>query len=77
MRFTVYGKPSCSYCEQAKNLLSKCDLEYTYIDLSLDGDKLEEFRSNGFRTVPIIYSECGKLVGGFSELQDYLLDSLG
>lgn len=75
MNFTIYGKPSCTYCERAKQTLVKYNLEFTYIDLSLDEEKLEEFRSKGFRTVPIIYSDT-ELVGGFDQLQDYLLDVL-
>ena len=75
MNFTIYVKPSCTYCERAKQILTKNNLDFIYIDLSLDEKKLEEFRSKGFRTVPIIYCD-NDLVGGFDELQDYLLDIL-
>ena len=75
MSYTIYGKPSCPYCERAKNLLHSIGLDYTYIDLSQELSKLEEFKQQGFRTVPIIYID-DKYIGGFNELQDYLMEIL-
>ena len=75
MSYTIYGKPSCPYCERAKNLLHSIGLDYTYIDLSQELSKLEEFKQQGFRTVPIIY-HGDTLVGGYTQLEEYLLDSV-
>jgi len=73
--YMIFGKPSCPYCDRAKQLLSKYNIEYTYIDLSLDEDRLKQFKEQGFRTVPIIYID-DKYIGGFNELQDHLMEIL-
>lgn len=75
MNVTIFGKPSCPYCDRAKQLLSKYNIEYTYVDLSLDEARLEQFKEQGFRTVPIIYID-DKYIGGFDELQDHLMEIL-
>lgn len=75
MSYMIYGKPSCPYCERAKSLLHGLGLDYTYVDLSQDLSKLEEFKQQGFRTVPIIY-HGDTLVGGYAQLEEYLLDSV-
>ena len=77
MNITIFGKPSCSYCDRAKQLLSKYNIEYTYVDLSLDEARLKQFKEQGFRTVPIIYigeGENSRYIGGFNELQDHLIE---
>jgi glutaredoxin 3 len=73
--YTIFGKPSCPYCDRAKQLLSKYNIEYTYVDLSLDEARLKQFKEQGFRTVPIIYDD-DQYIGGFDELQDYLMEIL-
>lgn len=73
--YVIYGKPSCSYCERAKQILTQYDLQYEYVDLSLDEGSLEKFMSKGFRTVPVIYYK-DVLIGGYEELQHHLVDKL-
>lgn len=73
--YMIFGKPSCPYCDRAKQLLSKYNIEYTYVDLSLDEARLKQFKEQGFRTVPIIYID-DKYIGGFNELQDHLMEVL-
>ena len=67
----VYGKPNCSYCEQAKKLLEAKGIEYSYIDVSEDDEALAFLKNNGFKTVPQCY-ENGKHIGGFTQLQEYI-----
>lgn len=73
--YTVYGKPNCPLCVKAKKLLEKEGIDHNYIDLSTDLEKLEQFKSLGFRSVPVI---ClgDKTIGGYGDLQDHLLDTL-
>ena len=69
---TVYGKPNCSYCVQAKDLLDAKSIQYEYVDVTQDEVAREKLVSSGFRTVPQIF-ECDKHIGGFTDLQQYLI----
>lgn len=73
--YMIFGKPACPYCDRAKQILSKYNIEYTYVDLSLDEARLKQFKEQGFRTVPIIYID-DQYIGGFNELQDHLMEVL-
>ena len=41
---TIYGTPTCTYCEQAKNVADSYNLKYEYVDL-LEGDNMKLFLS--------------------------------
>lgn len=70
--YTVYGKPNCQGCEQAKALLESKGLGYEYVDVMKTPSAQALFRENGFRSVPQIYVD-GKLVeGGFEGLKKKL-----
>ena len=73
--YKIYGKSSCPYCDISKELLDKCGIEYEYIDLSLDEALIESLKSQGFRTVPVIYLGSD-LIGGYESLQDHLLEKI-
>jgi len=76
LKFVVYSKPKCVYCELAKGLLNKMKIEYETRDyqdikdetnLSLEGV-----------TFPQVYRvDKGKRyhIGGYTELNDYLRSS--
>jgi ribonucleoside-diphosphate reductase subunit M1 len=76
LKFVVYSKPKCVYCELAKGLLNKMKIEYEKRDyqdikdetnLSLEGV-----------TFPQVYRvDEGKRyhIGGYTELNDYLRSS--
>jgi glutaredoxin len=76
--FTVYSKPHCTYCEQAKKLLDSKNLPYEVINVDVgqpkvDGQKyitVQQLKEQipTAMTVPQILQE-GKLIGGFRELQ--------
>lgn len=78
-KFYIYSKPDCTYCEQAKNLLTAKGLEYeervldlgqkrikgkTYVSL----DDLKRLVPN-VKTVPQIFNAEMQLIGGFTELK--------
>ena len=65
---TIYGKDNCSYCEKAKELVPDAE----YINLNKRPDLLERLKSQGFRTVPIVYSDQMGYLGGYNELKSYL-----
>ena len=67
----VYGKPNCSYCEQAKQLLEAKGIKYDYIDVYEDDDALAFLMDNGFKTVPQCYDDSIH-IGGFAQLDHYI-----
>ena len=68
---TVYSGPMCGYCEAAKRLLSRNNLEYKEIDVSTGATLRDEMtkRANGRRTIPQIFFN-DEHVGGYQELRE-------
>ncbi len=67
----VYSGPMCSYCDAAKRLLTRNNLSYTEIDVSLKDGLREEMtkKANGKRTIPQIFFDDYH-VGGYQELRE-------
>jgi len=66
----MYTGPLCNFCDAAKRLLLRNNLEFKEIDISAkDGlrDKMIK-KANGRRTVPQIFIE-DKHIGGYQELR--------
>ena len=70
--YTIYSKPSCSYCLQAKQLLETKQLPFVYKQLGVDYtlQELLEVSPNA-RTFPVILKGAG-LIGGYSDLVESL-----
>jgi glutaredoxin-like protein NrdH len=67
---TVYSKPSCPHCVQAKNFLDQNGILYTSIDVTENAAALAFVREQGHKTVPQLYVKDTLLVeGGNSALQ--------
>tara|TARA_B100000242_G_scaffold213584_1_gene155609 strand:- start:124 stop:384 length:261 start_codon:yes stop_codon:yes gene_type:complete len=80
---TVYSGPMCNFCDAAKRLLVRNNLEYTEIDISTKEGLREEMtkKANGKRTIPQIFFDDYH-VGGYTELRELektgkLLTSVG
>jgi glutaredoxin len=75
MRATIWSKEQCPHCVQAKNLLKLkgIDIEEKRIG---DGFTREDLLAEvpTARSVPQIFLD-GKLVGGLTELQNYLKEN--
>ena len=67
----VYSGPSCGFCDAAKRLLSRNNLEYKEIDISTDPNLMDEMvkKAGGKRTIPQIFFEDNH-VGGYQELRE-------
>ena len=52
---TIYSKPTCSFCDAAKNRLARWGYEYTEVDVSQEEAGLKFLKDEGHRTVPQIY----------------------
>lgn len=85
MKFTVYTKPACPFCDQAKALLQSKGLSYELRHLDVGQPKVEgqvyvdraQFLAEHptVRTVPYIeahFPEQDVVIGGFQELRTYL-----
>ena len=67
----MYSGPMCNFCEAAKRLLDRNNLEYEVIDIS-SGDGIRDEmikKSNGKRTIPQIFFNDYH-VGGYQELRE-------
>jgi len=65
----VYTTRICAYCHAAKRLLSKKDIPYQDIDVSMDHETRRWLvEQSGQRTVPQIFIG-DDAIGGFTELR--------
>ena len=66
----MYSGPLCNFCEAAKRLLLRNNLEFKELDISTKDGLREEMiqKSNGRRTIPQIFFE-DKHIGGYQELR--------
>ena len=66
----VYSKTNCPFCDQAKKLLDKYEVEYESINVEQDPMKRSWLQTQGHRSVPQIYAEDDQLFveGGFQGL---------
>ena len=70
--YTIYSKPNCSFCLQAKQLLEMEQLPFEYKNLGTHYS-LQEFMElfPNARTFPMIV-KYGEVIGGFNNLVEYL-----
>ena len=70
-QITMYSGPSCNFCDAAKRLLSRNNLEYNEIDISTESGLIDEMikKANGKRTIPQIFFDDHH-VGGYVELRE-------
>ena len=69
-KITVYSGPMCNFCDAAKRLLSRNNLDFTEIDVSTGPGIRDEMikKANGKRTIPqIFFNE--EHIGGYQELR--------
>lgn len=82
MEYVIYGTVGCGFCNQAKVLLTRKELDWNYIDLldtsSQEQKELQDIAGIQFKTVPQIFLvEDGvihKYIGGYTNLVGYLED---
>jgi len=70
-QITMYSGPLCNFCDAAKRLLSRNNLEYNEIDISTESGLIDEMikKANGKRTIPQIFFDDHH-VGGYVELRE-------
>jgi glutaredoxin 3 len=65
---TVYTKPNCPYCDQAKMLLETRGIVYTTVNVAEIPSAREFLVDQGLRSVPQIFDGTVLLPGGFQGL---------
>ena len=70
--YTIYSKPSCGYCLQARDLLEQNNLDFEYLQLGTHYslDELMTTAPNA-KSFPQVFKD-GVLVGGYNDLCEYL-----
>ena len=70
--YTIYSKPNCSFCLQAKQLLEMEQLPFEYKQLGThyNLDEIMTLAPNA-KSFPQVFKD-GVLIGGFSDLVEYL-----
>tara|TARA_B100001027_G_scaffold154535_1_gene108625 strand:- start:8735 stop:8989 length:255 start_codon:yes stop_codon:yes gene_type:complete len=70
-KILMYSGPMCNFCEAAKRLLDRNNLEYKIIDISTGENLRDEMtaKSNGKRTIPQIFFDDSH-IGGYVELKE-------
>ena len=66
----MYSGPMCNFCDAAKRLLLRNNLEFTEIDISTKDGLRDEMikKANGRRTIPQIFFDQNH-IGGYQELR--------
>ena len=69
-KIIMYTGPLCNFCDAAKRLFSRNNIEYQEIDISSKAGLMDEMikKSNGRRTIPHIFFDDYH-VGGYQELR--------
>ncbi len=67
----IYTGPVCNYCDAAKRLLKRNNLEFSEVDISTGPEILDQMisKSNGKRTIPQIFFD-DEHIGGYTELRE-------
>ena len=71
MKFLIFTKYRCSYCDRAKTLIEQKGYEYESINIEEDNNiELLLEKKKYARTMPQIFIN-DKLIGGYTDLVDY------
>ena len=67
---TIYTGPLCNYCEAAKKLLARNNVEYKEINIATVDGAMDEMiaKANGKRTIPQIFFD-EQHIGGYDDVR--------
>ena len=67
---TMYSGPACNFCDAAKRLLARNNVQYKEINIATEDGAADEMikKANGERTIPQIFFDDHH-VGGYTELR--------
>ena len=71
MKFLIFTKYRCSYCDRAKTLIEQKGFEYESINIEEDNNiEILLEKNKNARTMPQIFIN-DKLIGGYTDLVKY------
>lgn len=53
-KITVYGKPNCHNCDMTKRFLKSKEIDFEYIDVTIDQGALDAIRVHGYQQLPVV-----------------------
>ena len=66
-KIKVYGTPTCPYCAMTRKFLQDNNIEFEYIDVSAEPEKVREIvEKSGQMGVPVLDID-GRIVTGFDK----------
>ena len=67
---TIYTGPLCNYCDAAKRLLTRNNVEYKEISIATVDGAMDEMiaKANGKRTIPQIFFD-EQHIGGYDDVR--------
>ena len=67
---TIYTGPLCNYCEAAKRLLTRNNVDYKEINIAIVDGAMDEMisKANGKRTIPQIFFD-NQHMGGYDDVR--------
>lgn len=64
----VYGTPTCHFCHMVKDFLDEKKVEYEYINVAADREKLQEMvDKSGQMGVPVVQIGDDEMIVGFNQ----------
>lgn len=57
----VYSKNNCIQCEMTKKYLKKANIEFTEFNISTNEDYVNELKTLGFKSVPVVMTNDAEL----------------
>ena len=67
---TIYTGPLCNFCDAAKRLLTRNNVEYKEINIATVDDAMDEMisKASGKRTIPQIFFDDNH-IGGYDDVR--------
>lgn len=75
MKFKVYSKSGCSFCQESKKVLREYNLNFEVIDTP-ESRKWVKLNYNTYPQIFIEGEEGDVHIGGFRELENYLMENI-
>ena len=69
-KITIYTGPMCNYCEAAKRLLTRNNVDYKEINIATVDGAMDQMisKANGKRTIPQIFFD-DQHMGGYDDVR--------
>ena len=70
--YTIYTRDGCGFCEMAKQIMQEKGILYKEINIWEAADGMNFMKENNHRTVPQILDENDFLIGGYTQLNEFI-----